>query len=91
VVIGVDTHDPSAVVALLAKHVRDYNSKGLQGHACEYTTRTMAKMLYSNINGLCLTVPLAVAKGEIWIVQSIFLPFLYYSSNFAKLKAGFIL
>jgi hypothetical protein len=45
VVVRVDTHDPSAVVTLLAKHVGDCDIEGLRGHACEYATRPMAKCL----------------------------------------------
>jgi hypothetical protein len=45
-VVKVDTHDPSAVVTLLAKHLGDYiRRKGLQGHACEYATRPITKCL----------------------------------------------
>ena len=62
VVVGADTHDPSAVATLLAKHLGDCDGEGLRGHACDYTTRPMAKMSHSDGNGFCLAAPLAVAR-----------------------------
>jgi hypothetical protein len=53
-VISVDTHDPSTVVTLLAKHVGDCDGEGLRGQACEYATRLMAKMPCSDGDGFCL-------------------------------------
>ena len=56
--VRVDTHDPSAAITLLAKHVRDCNGEGLHGHACEYATGPIAKMPCNNSNGFCLAAPL---------------------------------
>jgi hypothetical protein len=61
-----DTHDLSAVVILFAKHIRDCDSEGLQGHACEYATRLMAKMPYSNSNKFYLATQLAVAQVTLY-------------------------
>jgi hypothetical protein len=43
-VVRVDTHDPSAVVTHLAKHVGNCDGEGLRSHTCEYATRPIAKM-----------------------------------------------
>jgi hypothetical protein len=53
-VVRVDTHNPSAVVTLLAKHSRDCDGEGLRDHACEYATRLMVKMPCSDSDGFCL-------------------------------------
>ena len=58
VVVRVNMHNPSVVVTLLAKHVGDCDSEGLQGHACEYATRPIAKMPRSDGDGFCLAAPL---------------------------------
>jgi hypothetical protein len=50
----VDTRDPSVYIALLAKYLGDCDGEGLQGYACEYATRPMAKMPYSDGDGFCL-------------------------------------
>lgn len=50
-----------AVVTPLAKHVRDCDSEGLRGHACEYATMPIAKMPCSDGDGFCLVASLAVA------------------------------
>jgi hypothetical protein len=62
VVVRVDTHDPSAVVTLLARHVKDCNNKGLQGHARKYTTRLIARVPYGDNNGFCLAALLLSYK-----------------------------
>jgi hypothetical protein len=54
----VDTHDPSAVVTLLAKHVRDCNREGIRGYVCEYAIRPIAKMPCSDSDGFYLATPL---------------------------------
>jgi hypothetical protein len=72
----VDTHDPSAVVTLLAKHVGDCDSKGLQGYACEYTTKLIAKMPYSDSDGdsdgdgFCLATPqMSYVSAAFWLAS----------------------
>jgi hypothetical protein len=46
-VVKVDMHNPSAVVTLLEKHVRDCNGKGLQCRTYEYAARPMACTRYT--------------------------------------------
>jgi hypothetical protein len=58
VVVEVDTHDPSAIAALLAKHLGDCDGEGLQGHACASATGPIAKMPRGDGDGFCLAAPL---------------------------------
>jgi hypothetical protein len=69
VVVGADTHDPSAVATLLAKHLGDCGSEGLRGHAYDYATRPMAKMPCSDSDKFCLATPLSVAQVTPYLVS----------------------
>jgi len=57
-VVGVDTHDPGAIVTLLATHLRDCNGEGLRGHACASATGPIAKIPRGDGDGFCLAAPL---------------------------------
>jgi hypothetical protein len=61
-VVGADSHDPSAVAALLAKHLGDCGGEGLRGHACDYATKPIVKMPCNDSNRFRLAAPLAVAQ-----------------------------
>ena len=54
--------NPSAVVKLV-KHIKDCDGEDFEGHACEYTTRPMAKIAQSDSNGFCLATPMLVAPA----------------------------
>ena len=43
-IVRVDTHDPSAIATLLAKHLGDCDGNSLQGYACDNIIRLIAKM-----------------------------------------------
>jgi hypothetical protein len=60
VMVRADTHNPTAVAAILAKHLRDRDIERFQGHAYDYATKLIAETPRSNSDAFCSAALLTV-------------------------------